>query len=302
MTDPEQPFRSLARPTTPTDPDPAFAAALRERLRRALLQQPARPPTALLATHPTTPPRSSPMSALTPYLVVRDARAAISWYAEAFGAHTVGDPYLDGDRIGHAELEIAGATLYLADPYPEYGLEGPGDGKPPVSLHLAVPDVDAAMARAEAAGATVERPATDEPYGRGGRLIDPYGHRWMLQTASAASGPGQKPGDAVYLTLNVPDGRRALDFYGAVLGWTAVPGRVPDGWQIEGPTPMIGLHGGQHDDTGVVPMYAVDDIEVAVAAVRTAGGQSGEIERQSYGLSALCRDDQGLPFWLGQLA
>jgi predicted enzyme related to lactoylglutathione lyase len=65
---------------------------------------------------------------------------------------------------------------------------------------------------------------------------------------------------------------------------------------------MIGLHGGQHDDTGVVPMYAVDDIEVAVAAVRTAGGQSGEIERQSYGLSALCRDDQGLPFWLGQLA
>jgi uncharacterized glyoxalase superfamily protein PhnB len=292
VTDPERPFRSLARPTTPTDPDPAFAAALRERLRRALLQQP---------THPTAPTRSSPMSALTPYLVVRDARAAISWYAEAFGAHTVGDPYLDGDRIGHAELEIAGATLYLADPYPEYGLEGPGDGKPPVSLHLSVPDVDAAMARAEAAGATVERPATDEPYGRGGRLIDPYGHRWMLQTAPAAS-PAPKPGDAVYLTLNVPDGRRALDFYGAVLGWTAVPGRVPDGWQIEGPTPMIGLHGGQHDDTGVVPMYAVDDIEVAVAAVRTAGGQAGEIERQSYGLSALCRDDQGLPFWLGQLA
>jgi hypothetical protein len=35
--------------------------------------------------------------------------------------------------------------------------------------------------------------------------------------------------------------------------------------------------------------------------VRTAGGEAGDIERQSYGLSALCRDDQGLPFWLGQL-
>jgi len=35
VTDPERPFRSLARPTTPTDPDPAFAAALRERLRHA---------------------------------------------------------------------------------------------------------------------------------------------------------------------------------------------------------------------------------------------------------------------------
>jgi len=288
VTDPERPFRSLARPSTPTDPDPAFAAALRERLRRALLHQPA----------PQT--RSSPMSALAPYLVVRDARAALSWYAEAFGAHTVGDPYLDGDRIGHAEIEIAGATIYLADPYPEYGLEGPGDGKPPVSLHLSVPDVDAAMARAEAAGATVERPATDEPYGRGGRLIDPYGHRWMLQTSPAGAGPTAKPGDAVYLTLNVPDGRRALDFYGAVLGWTAVPGRVPDGWQVEGPTPMVGIGGGS-DEPGTVPMYAVDDIEVAIAAVRTAGGEAGGIDRQAYGLSALCRDDQGLPFYLGQL-
>lgn len=123
------------------------------------------------------------MSALIPYLVVRDARAAIDWYAEAFGARTVGDPYLDGDRIGHAELELAGATLYLADAYPEYGLAGPGPGKPPVSLHLSVPDVDAVMRRAADAGATVERPATDEPYGRGGRLIDPFGHRWMVQSA-----------------------------------------------------------------------------------------------------------------------
>ena len=288
--DPERPFRSLARPAVPVSPDPAFATALRERLRRALLRP-----------HPiTTESRSTAMSTLIPYLVVHDARAALTWYAEAFGAHTVGDPYLDGDRVGHAELEIAGATLYLADPYPEYGLEGPGDGKPPVSLHLSVPDVDAVMSRAESAGATIERPATDEPYGRGGRLIDPYGHRWMVQSAPADAEPAPKPGDPVYLTLNVPDGRRALDFYGAVLGWTAVPGRVPDGWQVEGPTPMVGIGGGS-DEPGTVPMYAVDDIEVAVAAVRTAGGEAGEIDRQSYGLGVLCRDDQGLPFWLGQL-
>ncbi|SOE00560.1 VOC family protein [Blastococcus haudaquaticus] len=291
MTDPERPFRSLARPSTPVDPDPAFAAALRDRLSRELLQQ--RPTI-------TAAPRRTTMSAITPYLVVRDARAAISWYAEAFGAHTVGDPYLDGDRVGHAELEIAGATLYLADEYPEYGLRGPGDAKPPVSLHLSVPDVDAVMSRAESAGATIERPATDEPYGRGGRLIDPYGHRWMVQSVTGTAAPAPRPGDPVYLTLNVPDGRRALDFYGAVLGWTAVPGRVPDGWQVEGPSPMVGIGGGS-SEPGTVPMYAVDDIEVAVAAVLTAGGNAGEIERQSYGLGALCRDDQGLPFWLGQL-
>src|SRR4051794_25351269 len=115
------------------------------------------------------------MSALVPYLIVRDARAAIRWYAEAFGAHTVGDPYLEGGRVGHAGLGVAGAPLYLADAVPEYGRDGHGPGRPPVSLHLSVPDVDAVMARAADAGAPVERPASDEPYGRGGRLIDPYG-------------------------------------------------------------------------------------------------------------------------------
>jgi uncharacterized glyoxalase superfamily protein PhnB len=240
------------------------------------------------------------VSALVPYLVVRDARAAISWYAEAFGAHPVGEPYLDGDRIGHAELDIAGAILYLADPYPELGLTGPEEGRVAVTLHLSVADVDGAMARAGTAGATVERPATDAPYGRTGVVVDPYGHRWMLQSPPPSAAPGPRPGDAVYLTLDVPDGARALDFYGAVLGWTAVPGRVPDGWQVEGTTPMIGIGGGA-TETGTVPMYAVDDIEVAVAAVRTAGGEAGDIERRPFGLSALCRDDQGLPFWLGQL-
>ena len=240
-------------------------------------------------------------SQLTPYLTVRDARSAIAWYGEAFGARLLGEPYvMDDDRIGHAEVEVAGATLYLADPYPEFGLTGPDDGRVTVSLHLSVPDVDAAMERAQTAGATVERPADDTGHGRTGVVVDPYGHRWMLGTPPAPAEPGPRPGDVVYLTLQVPDGARARDFYEAVLDWSAVPGRVPDGWQVENTTPPIGI-GGRSDQPGAVPMYAVDDIEVAVAAVLTAGGDAGEIERQSFGLSALCRDDQGLPFWLGQL-
>lgn len=105
----------------------------------------------------------------------------------------------------------------------------------------------------------------------------------------------------MYLTLQVPDGARARDFYEAVLGWSLSPGRVDDGWETQEQTPMVGIGGGS-SEPGTVPMYVVDDIEVAVAAVRTAGGRAGEIARQSYGLSALCRDDQGLPFWLGQLS
>ena len=182
---------------------------------------------------------------LIPYLVVRDARSAIAWYGEAFGARPVGDPYvMDDDRIGHAELEVAGATLYLADPYPELGLTGPDDGRIAVTMHLTAPDVDAAVDRAEAAGGSVERRPTDAAYGRTAVIVDPYGHRWMLQTPPPATEPGPRPGDVVYLTLQVPDGARARDFYEAVLGWSAVPGRVTDGWQVENTTPMIGIGGG----------------------------------------------------------
>jgi uncharacterized glyoxalase superfamily protein PhnB len=288
MSDAERPFRSLARPVTPVDPDPAFAADLRERLRRAVLQ-----------TRPTRPSGDA-VSPLIPYLAVRDARAAIAWYSDALGAQVVGDPYvMDDDRIGHAELSVAGAVLYLADEYPEMGLTGPDDGRVSVSLHLSVPDVDAAVDRAVHLGATLSRPVYDAPYGRTGVLLDPYGHRWMLQTP-AHSAPTSRVGDAVYLTLRVPDGARARDFYEAVLGWTAVPGSIPDGWQVQGTTPMIGIGGGI-GEPGMVPMYSVDDMEVAVAAVRTAGGQAGDVERQPYGLSVLCTDDQGLPFYLGQL-
>jgi uncharacterized glyoxalase superfamily protein PhnB len=242
---------------------------------------------------------------LTPYLVVRDARGAIAWYGDALGARLVGDPVvMDDDRIGHAELDIGGARLFLADEFPELGLQGPGDGKPAVSLHLTVGDVDTAIDRASSCGGTVERPPTDTPAGRSGVVIDPYGHRWLIQcppTGSAATPNGPRPGDTTYLTLQVPDGARARDFYEAVLGWSLAPGRVPDGFEDTGSTPMVGIHGGTHDHVGAVPMYAVDDIEVAVAAVRTAGGLAGEIEQHPYGRTALCRDDQGIPFWLGQV-
>ena len=51
-------------------------------------------------------------------------------------------------------------------------------------------------------------------------------------SAAAAPRPPVRPGDALSLTLQVPDGARARDFYESVLGWSAAPGRVDDGWQV----------------------------------------------------------------------
>lgn len=120
---------------------------------------------------------------LTPYLVCRNAASAIAFYAEAFGAterFRMTDPS-DG-RLGHAELDLAGGTLMLADEYPDFGAVSPDTlGGTAVTLHLAVEDADAATARAEAAGATVlRRPATQSFGERVAALVDPYGHRWLL--------------------------------------------------------------------------------------------------------------------------
>jgi predicted enzyme related to lactoylglutathione lyase len=63
---------------------------------------------------------------------------------------------------------------------------------------------------------------------------------------------------------------------------------------------MIGLTGG-HGRAAAVPMWRVDDIERAVAAVRAGGGTATDPQPQSYGLTSECTDDQGSRFFLGQL-
>ncbi len=168
-----EPLESFRLSDTPVAPRPEFARTLRTALER------------VAATTEGSPDMTTTMTTtLTPYLAVDGAAAAIDFYVRAFGAveryRLVG---ADG-RIGHADLEIGGATLYLADEFPESGVLGPrAIGGSPVLLHLEVPDVDAAFARAVEAGATVVRPIEDQFYGeRGGTLADPFGYVWTLQT------------------------------------------------------------------------------------------------------------------------
>jgi PhnB protein len=118
-----------------------------------------------------------------PYLRIRGAAAALEFYKKAFGAKKRLHLTM-GDCIGHAEIEIGGSVIMLSDEFPEMGIVGPkGLNGTTVSLNMYVADVDRAMAKAVAAGATVKRPATDEFYGeRTGQVEDPFGHVWMLHT------------------------------------------------------------------------------------------------------------------------
>jgi PhnB protein len=129
--------------------------------------------------------------ALSPYIVVRGAAKAITFYTEVFGARELFRLTEPSGKIGHAELTIAASKLLIADEYPDFGALSPvAVGGTPVALHLYVEDVDAVVERALSAGATLLRPVKDEFFGdRAGMLTDPFGHRWHLATRKEEVSP-----------------------------------------------------------------------------------------------------------------
>jgi uncharacterized glyoxalase superfamily protein PhnB len=113
---------------------------------------------------------------------------AIEFYKKAFGAEEISRfPGPDGKRIMHAEITIGGQPLFLVDDFPEF-CGGKSEtpialGGTPVTIHRYVEDCDAAIKRAEKAGATVKMPAADMFWGdRYGVVTDPFGHSWSLAT------------------------------------------------------------------------------------------------------------------------
>lgn len=124
---------------------------------------------------------------LTPYICPRDAARAIDWYVEIFGAVESGSRFVDpSGRVGHAEVLLGDAQLMLSDAYPDYGAVAPEEGNQTATfaLQLYVPDVDEVTARAEAAGAVIQRPPADQAAEgfRQATLVDPFGVRWMIAT------------------------------------------------------------------------------------------------------------------------
>lgn len=55
-------------------------------------------------------------------------------------------------------------------------------------------------------------------------------------------------------------------------------------------------------DAARAERFAVDDIEAAIATIRSLGGQASEVMSTPTGRFAHCRDDQGLAFSLFQFA
>jgi len=127
------------------------------------------------------------MPRLSPHLVCDGAAAAIDFYRQAFGAEEVMRLAGPTGKLMHGSVIINGAMVLLVDEMPDYGVVGPNRlGGSPVTIHLVVPDVDAAVARAAEAGATITMPVADQFWGdRYGVVQDPFGHKWSISTPKA---------------------------------------------------------------------------------------------------------------------
>jgi len=121
---------------------------------------------------------------VTAYLIVRGAAQAIDFYQRAFGASEVLRMTMPDGGIGHAEIQIGDTRVMLADEAPQRNIKSPQTlGGSGVHLMIYLPDVDAAVKQALAAGATELRPIQDQFYGdRSATIDDPFGHQWTLAT------------------------------------------------------------------------------------------------------------------------
>ena len=123
------------------------------------------------------------VQAVFPMLVCQSPEAEMNFCAAAFGAiEEVRRPGPDGSPI-HIAMRINGAFLVAQSEFPDFfASRAPvADGSSPVVLFVYVPDVDQALERAVAGGATILIPAQDQFWGdRTARILDPGGHVWTV--------------------------------------------------------------------------------------------------------------------------
>jgi PhnB protein len=124
-----------------------------------------------------------PQIKFAPQLFIPAGVKDIDFYSKAFGAIEIFRFTNDDGSIHVAELSISDNVFHLHEESPRSNSFSPEKfNSNTVTIGLFVPDVDAVMSSAMAAGATVLSPAKDYEYGyRQGEIKDPFGHIWMIE-------------------------------------------------------------------------------------------------------------------------
>ena len=125
-------------------------------------------------------PENSPV--VMPRLFCRDPLAEIEFCTHALGAVELTRRPGPSGGIAHAVVGFGAAHVMIESEWPSVRCRAPvADGSSPVAVFVYVEDVDATVARALAAGATLMLPLTNQFWGdRTAWVMDPAGHVWTL--------------------------------------------------------------------------------------------------------------------------
>lgn len=124
--------------------------------------------------------QTSFQNSLAPWLAVRNAARAVTFYQAAFGAVEVFRLEDPGGGVV-SRLSVVGSEFWLSDESPEHGNFSPQSlGGATARMILTVADPDQVFAQALAAGASPVSPVVEEHGWRSGRILDPFGHHWEI--------------------------------------------------------------------------------------------------------------------------
>jgi PhnB protein len=134
--------------------------------------------------------------AVTPWIISRNTASLLDYVKEAFGAQELARVYNEDGSIGHAEVRIGDSVVMMFDAKETWP-------PTPCFLRLYVEDGDAVYQQALKAGAISVTDMTELFWGdRVGRVRDPFGNIWWIQTRIEAVDPeemGRRAGNQTYI-------------------------------------------------------------------------------------------------------
>jgi PhnB protein len=324
-------------PAAAVDPEIAplvrIASELRDLPRTAFMERLKTDLERSTAMATTTEPVAAVRTVASPRIAFKNTAKAIEFYKAAFGAKEL-MRFAMGDQIPHAEISIGDSVIMLADEWPEGGrFSAETLGHSPISLQLSVPDVDAFVERAVAAGAKVLYPVKDQFYGRReGTVVDPFGYSWGVSTVTEEMsieemhrrmGAGQTEQPKQPAVDPVPKGYRTLTPYVVAENAVGLLDFVKQAFAGEEIFRSVGSAGGMHAEVRIGDSmlmmggggqglkwsgkpkqfgfhYYVPDCDATYRRAVEAGGTSiSEPADQSYGeRSATVQDKAGNQWYI----
>jgi len=208
-------------------------------------------------------------------LSTSDQGAAKEFYGELFGWTFDDQPMAEG--VYSMALKSAGLVGAISVLPPDLAAQ---NAPATWSTYLAVDDVDATLARVDAAGGKIARAPFDvTDAGRMAFIIDPTGAPLAIWQANTHIGATlvNEPGSVIWNDLRTDDVGAAASFYEAVFGLNADP-------QESDTMPYVSLRAGDDAVAGISARtdgaapnewqiyFAVEDTESVAAHARLLGG------------------------------